>query len=120
MVGDHGDAAELLVRLLQRAGYLAGAVGSPDDAIRAMGDGPPDLVVADLQEGGSQTNARLLKAVRAHAAPAVAAVPVLLVATGDSERPAATAARTDGFLVRPFRHEAFVDEVTAMLDPSAE
>jgi DNA-binding response OmpR family regulator len=116
VVGDDPDAAELLVRLLTRAGN---EVDRARDLLelsdRLLVGRPVDCIVLDVVSGGLGGNLKLLDAVRNHREPAVATTPVVIIAPHATSAVFSWQAGVDELLVRPFEAAALCDAVTSAI-----
>jgi len=105
---------ELAHDLLEDAGYLVEAVGTVDDARRAVDRSAPQVVLLDWHLKGA-TGADVLHHVRASAQ--ARDVPILVV-TADIRpdlRVAALAAGADGVVTKPYRSSDLVAAVAAAI-----
>jgi two-component system, NtrC family, nitrogen regulation response regulator GlnG len=116
IVEDDVDLAVTCARLLRRNGHAVVAVASRADALAALGDAPPAVLVSDvrLPDGDG------LDVVRAAAAmqPSVPAV----VMTGRASEAGRVAARNAGamaYLPKPFTSESFARLVERALGATA-
>ncbi|MCU0267877.1 MAG: response regulator [Acidimicrobiales bacterium] len=106
VVNDDRDAGELLVRLLERAGWATGRAGGLDGALGELDGGRFDAVVVDFLGAGIATSFRLLDAIRSGAD---AQLPVLILATTDTNRLFAFQSGADAFLTRPFHADELLE-----------
>jgi PAS domain S-box-containing protein len=92
---DHGDSRELLVQALRNAGAQVAAFSAATDAFAALDRVRPALIVADiaLPDGDGYS---FIRRVRAHATPAIQAVPAIAV-TAYAAVPDRTEALAVGF-----------------------
>ena len=112
VVNDDEGAIELLIRLLERAGYQVAPATHYEESLVQLTEFRPDCVVLDLATGGIGQNLKLLDAIRSHADDKVSTARVVLVAHHSSNRLFSWQAGIDGFLLRPFH----ADELTAILN----
>jgi CheY-like chemotaxis protein len=99
IVEDNPYVREFLLESVALFGYAATAVPNGEAAILAVADGPPDLVLCDVQLPGLSgvELCRLLKT-----APTTQQIPILIVtAAGESARSLAAAAGADALLPKP-------------------
>ncbi|GAA3442288.1 response regulator transcription factor [Planomonospora venezuelensis] len=124
VVEDDPDHQNLLVILLERAGFEVHAVANGTEAVPAAHDVRPDLMVLDWQLPGM---AGLEVCRRLRAAPDTAGVAVLMVTAwvdNDVEKAMREAcqAGADDFILKPINHHEFIARVLALLDryPASE
>jgi CheY-like chemotaxis protein len=115
VVDDEPDLVANCERLLQREGHLCLQAHTGPDAMRAIDQERPDLVVTDLRlpGAGGLTVAR-------HARSRVPPIPVILITAYDSPQ-ARLAARESGvgsYLAKPFSNAAFLEAVQRALAPA--
>ncbi len=112
VVEDDQSLAELLVEELQAEGYLAESFASAEDALSAMDEIEPDVVVSDLQLPGADGLALLEQVQGRHAPPAV----LMISAFGTVDRAvAALKAGADNFLTKPLDMDHFVLSVERLM-----
>jgi DNA-binding response OmpR family regulator len=120
VVNDEPGACELLVRLVQRAGYqVSRAHDFLEMATRLLED-RPHAVVLDVTAGGIGGNLKLLDDVRGHAEPDIAGARVVLCATSQSNAMFSWQAGIDSFLLRPFHADELTAELAAVLEREEE
>jgi len=112
VVEDDHSLAELLVEELESEGHRARGWSSAEQALAAMDEFEPDVVVSDLKLPGMDGLA-LLEQIRArHAAPAV----LMISAFGTVDRAvAALKAGADNFLTKPLDMDHFTLSVERLL-----
>lgn len=120
VVGDDPDAGELIVRILEFAGWSATKVQGYDEAMRALLTTTPRLtaVVSDFTSGGVSSSLKLLDAVRHE--EGLEDLPVIILTASLTNRGFAWQSGTDGFLVRPFHADDLVNEIYACLTRTPE
>ncbi|MEU6409772.1 SpoIIE family protein phosphatase [Microbispora sp. NPDC046933] len=112
---DNADMREYLVRLLKGAGYLVSTAGDGMEALDAIREDAPDLVVSDVMmprlDGLS-----LVAALRSD--PRTAAVPVVLLSAraGQEASIEGLQAGADDYLVKPFAAAELLARVRANMD----
>ncbi len=112
VVEDDRSLAELLVEELQAEGHLAEAHASAEDALAAIDEFEPDVLVSDLQLPGADGLALLEQVQARHAPPAV----LMISAFGTVDRAvAALKAGADNFLTKPLDMDHFVLSVERLL-----
>jgi DNA-binding response OmpR family regulator len=114
VVEDDPDIADLIARYLHKSGYDVEVRGNGRDALRAITEHPPGVVVLDLmlpQMNGLEV-CRLIRADEK-----TAAIPVIMVtARGDeSERIAGLEIGADDYIGKPFSPGELVARVRAVL-----
>ncbi len=117
IVEDDRALAEALGETVSLAGYRAEVAANAMEALAALTDAPPALVVSDVHMTGMDGHA-LLRRIKAK----YPELPVLLMtAYGSIEK--AVAAMRDGaadYLPKPFEAEALVAAVTRFIGPPAD
>jgi DNA-binding response OmpR family regulator len=118
IVEDENDIAELLEYNLIRQGFEAEAVGNGEEGLRLAQEAEPDLLILDLMLPGLSG---LDVCRRLKAAPATAAIPVIiLTAKGEEEDIiAGFEAGADDYVTKPFRPKILLARVRAVLGRSA-
>jgi CheY-like chemotaxis protein len=104
---DNPTNQRLVVRLLERMGYAADVVGDGDQAVAAVDENRPDLVLMDVQMptvDGLEATRRIRRLDGRQ--PRIVA---LTANTGDGDIAACLAAGMDGCLAKPLRPEDLVD-----------
>jgi two-component system alkaline phosphatase synthesis response regulator PhoP len=114
IVEDDPDIAELVARYLDKAGFTTERVGSGREAVGAISDRPPDLVVLDLMlphMDGLEV-CRLLRGQ-----DATAAIPIIMLTARaeESERIVGLELGADDYLAKPFSPNELVARVRALL-----
>ncbi len=114
VVEDDRDIANLITLYLTKAGWQPVVYDSGAEALRAIRQAPPDLVILDLMLPGMDGLA-VCRALRADAA--TARVPVIMVtARGDeSDRIVGLELGADDYLPKPFSPNELVARVRALL-----
>jgi DNA-binding response OmpR family regulator len=115
VVEDEADIAELIKHALERtAGLDVTIVGAGDQALKAAGDAPPDLVILDLNLpvlSGSEV-CRLLRS-----RPATAQVPIIMLTarTAETDRVMGLDIGADDYITKPFSLRELAARVRAVL-----
>jgi DNA-binding response OmpR family regulator len=114
IVEDDPDIAQLVARSLDKAGYATDRVTSGRDALRAIAERMPDLMVLDLmlpQLDGLEV-CRLLRADTA-----TLAMPIIMLTARaeESERIVGLELGADDYLAKPFSPNELVARVRALL-----
>ena len=114
VVEDDRDIAELVGRYLEKAGFATELQASGRDALTAIGQRPPDLIVLDLmlpQIDGLE----VCRAVRAHDKTAAIPIIMLTARAEESERIKGLEIGADDYLAKPFSPNELVARVRALL-----
>ncbi len=114
VVEDDPDIAELIVRYLQKAEFGVDRAANGRDALDAIVEHAPDLVILDLmlpQISGLEVCRRL------RADPRTSAVPVIMLTarTEESDRIVGLEVGADDYLAKPFSPGELVARVRALL-----
>ena len=114
VVEDDRDIAELVGRYLGKSGFDVEIVASGRDALTALAERPPDLIVLDLMlphVNGSE----ICRAARAN--EATATIPIIMVTARaeERERIAGLELGTDDYMAKPFSPNELVARVRALL-----
>jgi DNA-binding response OmpR family regulator len=114
IVEDDRDIADLVARYLRRAGYSTETLASGADAISAIRERPPDLLVLDLmlpQVDGLE----ICRIVRGSAATASIPIIMLTARGEESERIVGLELGADDYVAKPFSPNELVARVRALL-----
>lgn len=119
VVDDDAAARELLVKVLRVAGAETRAAASSAEALDALGEWRPDIVLSDLGMRGDDGYV-LIRAVRALPADRGGCVPAaaLTVATAPQARSRAAAAGYDAQLAKPVEPVALLATVARLVQPA--
>jgi DNA-binding response OmpR family regulator len=114
VVEDDRDIAELVERYLQKAGFATELLSSGRDALKALADRPPELLILDLMLPHVD-GLEICRAARSNSR--TAAVPIImLTARGDeSERIVGLEIGADDYIAKPFSPNELVARVRALL-----
>jgi len=113
LVEDDAALAELLVEELEAEGYLTAAFASAEDALAAIDQVAPDLVVSDLQLPGAD-GLTLVESLRSREPPPGV---LMISAFGTVDRAvAALKAGADNFLTKPLDMDHFLLSVKRLLE----
>lgn len=118
MVEDDEILAEIMCERMAAAGHMVSAVHHGDDAMRAIGDGDPELLVLDYDLPG-RSGLDILRDVRA--APGGDEVPVVMMTAKMGRLLPARAHHegVDDFLVKPVEPDLLLGRVEALLKSAA-
>ena len=111
VVEDDEDTAEVVCTLLKDAGYDASAVERGDEAIDAINDSGPDLVLLDIKLP-DMNGLDVLREVRAQSS-----LPLIILSGfgTDRDRVNALEAGADDYMAKPFSPEELVARVKALI-----
>ena len=116
VVNDDHESAELLVRLLDHAGYRATAAYDDVDAMGKVHDLLPRCVVLDMTRGGVGSSLKVLDSIRSHADGRIHHSRVVLCAASPKNRSFSYQSGADAFLVRPFHIDDLLALVTEVIE----
>jgi CheY-like chemotaxis protein len=115
IVEDHPTMREAMRLVLEGEGFDIDEASDGDQALSAVHQGPPDLVLLDMNVPGT-TGADVLAAMKND--PATSDVRVIVVtATGEEGRAAAIAGGADHYFTKPFSPIALLQAVEEVLGP---
>ncbi len=121
IVGEDGDANELLVRVLGSHGYRTVVATSVDSATERATDQLPRVAVIDLSSGGISASLQLLDWFRNHDDPRISRTRVIVVARSSANRNFSFQSGADDYLERPFHADELVAAIEgALAVPHAE
>ena len=115
IVDDEPNIVMSLEFLMRRDGYDVQVARSGDEALDALSNSVPDLVLLDIMIPGPD-GYEICKKIRAN--PDWCDIPVImLTAKGrEAERERGLAAGATDFVTKPFSTREFVDRVTALIE----
>lgn len=113
LIEDEANIAEAIRFILSRDGFTVRALADGRQALSAVAERRPDLVILDLMLPG-QSGLEILAALRAD--PATAELPVMmLTAKGQGrDREAAERAGVSAFMTKPFSNADILQSVRAL------
>lgn len=114
VVEDDRDIAELVGRYLEKAGFAVELLSSGRDAITALGDHPPDVLVLDLMLPGVD-GLEICRAARANEKTAKIPIIMLTARAETSERIAGLEIGADDYIGKPFSPNELVARIRALL-----
>jgi DNA-binding NtrC family response regulator len=121
VVADDADGAEIMVRLLARAGHEVSAAPAQQATLGALTRRAVHCVVLNLTVAGSGGNLKVLDAIRTNPDERVAGARVVMCSPGGTNRLFAWESGVDGFLSSPFHVEALLDEIQEVIErPESE
>ena len=114
IVEDDRDIAELVDRYLQKAGFATEVLSSGRDAMKALTDRPPDLLILDLMLPHVD-GLEICRGARNN--PRTAAVPIIMLTArvDESERIVGLEIGADDYIAKPFSPNELVARVRALL-----
>jgi CheY-like chemotaxis protein len=117
IVEDHPTMREAMRLVLEREGFDIDEASDGDQALAAVRNNPPDLVLLDMSIPGT-AGPDVLAALKSD--PATSEVRVIVVtATGEEGRAAAMAGGADHYFTKPFSPIALLQAVEEVLGPEA-
>jgi CheY-like chemotaxis protein len=117
IVEDHPTMREAMRLVLEREGFDIDEASDGDEALAAVRDVAPDLVLLDMSIPGVAGPDVL---ARVKGDPATSEVRVIVVtATGEEGRAAAMAGGADHYFTKPFSPIALLQAVEEVLGPEA-
>jgi CheY-like chemotaxis protein len=118
IVEDHPTMREAMRLVLEREGFDIDEAADGDQALAAVHQDAPDLVLLDMSIPGT-AGPDVLAAVKSD--PATSEVRVIVVtATGEEGRAAAMAGGADHYFTKPFSPIALLEAVEEVLGPEAQ
>jgi DNA-binding response OmpR family regulator len=114
VVEDDQDIGELVVRYLTRAGFTVELLASGREALAALADRPPDLLVLDLMLP-HVSGLEICRIARHTAGTAAMPIIMLTARAEEAERIAGLDSGADDYMGKPFSPNELVARVRAML-----
>ena len=114
VVEDDPDIADLVVRYLDKAGFVSERVASGREALTAIAARPPDLLVLDLMLPHLD-GLEVCRLVRGNQATAALPIIMLTARAEESERIVGLEVGADDYLAKPFSPNELVARVRALL-----
>ena len=114
VVEDDRDIGDLVTRYLEKADYVVELLSSGREALRALTERPPDLLILDLmlpQVDGLD----ICRAARASAQTAAIPIIMLTARAEESERIVGLELGADDYMAKPFSPSELVARVRALL-----
>ena len=112
VVSDDDGARELLMRLLDRAGFRATGAAGHDDAVAVAHELFPRCIVLTLTAGGIGSNLKLLDVIRSNEDRRINTARAVIIADSPKNRAFSFQSGTDAFLIRPYH----ANELVACVD----
>src|SRR5680860_311346 len=116
VVEDEASIAEVVTLYLRRAGFEATAVNRGADAVRALDESSPELLVLDLTLPDME-GLDILRRLRGSPEPGAEDTPVIVLTarSGEADRIAGLEMGADDYVVKPFSPQELVSRVRAVL-----
>ena len=118
LVEDEDNIALALTHLIGRAGYALHRVASGDDAMNALAEAPPDLVVLDVMLPG-KSGYEVCQLIRRDEELKGVKVLMITAGGGEMERRKGMAVGADAFMTKPFSTADLTQKVCALLEDGA-
>jgi len=114
IVEDDRDIAELVDRYLQKAGFATEVLSSGRDALKALADRPPDLLILDLMLPHVD-GLEICRVARNN--PRTGAIPIIMLTArvDESDRIVGLEIGADDYIAKPFSPNELVARVRALL-----
>jgi DNA-binding response OmpR family regulator len=116
VVADDADGAEVMVRLLARAGHEVTVAPAQQATLVALTRRAVHCVILNLTVAGRGGNLKVLDAIRTNPDDRVASARVVLVSPGGTNRLFAWESGVDGFLSMPFHVDALLAEIEEVVE----
>lgn len=117
LVEDEDNIALALGHLIGRAGYELRRVASGSDALPALAESRPDLVVLDVMLPG-RSGYEICQLIRRDAALSDIKVLMITAGGGEMERRKGMAVGADAFMTKPFSTAELTRQIRALLGES--
>jgi two-component system, OmpR family, alkaline phosphatase synthesis response regulator PhoP len=114
VVEDDPDIAELVVRYLDKAGFVSERVASGREALTAVAARPPDVLVLDLMLPHVD-GLEVCRLIRGNQTTAALPIIMLTARAEESERIVGLEVGADDYLAKPFSPNELVARVRALL-----
>jgi DNA-binding response OmpR family regulator len=114
IVEDDADIGHLVVRYLQKAGFVATLLTSGRDALAQARRDPPDVLLLDVMLPG-MNGLELCRALRTDTATALVPIILLTARDGEDERITGLETGADDYITKPFSPKEVVARVRALL-----
>ncbi len=122
LVSDEPDVTELMTRLLDHAGFTTSSAAGVYQATRKVldSDPPVSLTLIDFRSGGTSLGLKLLDLLRDSDKPVMADMRVIITTDVDENHLFSWQSGVDGFMVRPYRSDTLVEEISATLQRTGD
>lgn len=119
LVEDEDNIALALEVLIGRRGYRLRRVSDGDQAVAALAQERPDLVVLDVMLP-NRSGYEICQHIRKNAALKDVKVLLMTAAGGEVERRKGLALGADAFMTKPFATSELTDEISQLLGETAD
>ena len=114
IVEDNRDIADLVARYLTKAGFSTTVISSGQEALKALVDRPPDLLILDLMLPHVD-GLEVCRAVRTNEKTAAIPIIMLTARAEESDRIVGLELGADDYVAKPFSPNELVARVRALL-----
>lgn len=117
VVEDDRDIRDSVVEVLEDAGYRTSSAADGQQALTVLAQLTPDVILLDLMMpvmNGFQFREQQLRA------PALAAIPVLVITADADAKAKAASLRAAGVLQKPLKIQPLLDAIERVLDSARE
>src|SRR5688572_7667730 len=114
VVEDDRDIGELVTRYLEKAGFAVELLSSGRDALKAIAERPPDLLVLDLMLPHVD-GFEICRVARGSESTAMIPIIMLTARAEESERIVGLELGADDYIAKPFSPNELVARVRALL-----
>jgi DNA-binding response OmpR family regulator len=116
VVADDADGAEIMMRLLARAGHEVSTAPAQQATLSALTRRAVHCAVLNLTVAGSGGNLKVLDAIRTNPDERVASARLVLCSPGGTNRLFAWESGVDGFLSSPFHVDTLLAEIQEVIE----
>ena len=116
VVADDPDGAEILIRVLARAGHEVSLAPAQQATLAALTRRPVHCVILNLTDAGSGGNLKVLDAIRTNPDDRVSSARVVLCSPGGVNRLFAWESGVDGFIAGPFHIDELLAQVREVVE----
>jgi len=114
VVEDDHDIAQLVRRYLEKAGFSVDILSSGRDAVAALADRPPDMLILDLMLP-HVSGLEICRAARSRAETAAIPIIMLTARAEESERITGLDTGADDYIAKPFSPNELMARVRALM-----
>ena len=119
LVDDDRDTLDMYSTFLESSGMWVATATSPTQALEAVGEVKPDIIVTDLRFGGRQSGAAFVHTLREQAATHDTPL-IVLSGQATEQLPAQMRSEADLLLVKPVLPDTLLEDVRMLLERSRE
>jgi DNA-binding NtrC family response regulator len=116
VVSDDDGARELLMRVIDKAGFDGAGAATIEDAMTGAHGDLPRCVVLDMRTGGIGSNLKLLDMIRGSDDHRISSARAVIIADNPRNRAFSFQSGTDAFVVRPYRADQLVEQIANVLE----